>query len=52
VSLEHIANAEFLADLLGVDELALERERRVRAITKLPWMRDSSVVRFSVIPSA
>ena len=40
---EHVANAEFLADLLGVDGLALEVKAVVLAITKLLRMRDRSV---------
>ena len=49
---EHVANAEFLADLLGVDVLPLNVKAVLRAMTKLLGMRDRSVVRLSVMPSA
>src|SRR6516225_11070233 len=46
-----VANAELTADLLNIDWFALIGEV-LRAITKLPDIRDRSVVRSSVIPSA
>ena len=49
---EHVANAKLLADLLGVEVLPLKVKAVLRAMTKLSRMRDKSVVRFSVMPSA
>ena len=49
---EHIADAEFLPDFLGVDVSALVGEGRVAGDDELLRMRESSVVRFSVTPSA
>jgi hypothetical protein len=48
---EDVAHAQFLADLFGVDVLALEGESSVARDTKLLRMRERSVVKFSVIPS-
>jgi hypothetical protein len=46
---EDIAHVQLLTDLLGVD---IQAKAVLRAITKLLRMRDRSVVRFSVMPSA
>ena len=43
---------EVAVDFLGVEALALKVKAVLRAMTKLPRMRESSVVRFSVTPSA
>jgi hypothetical protein len=51
-ALQHIAHAELPPDVSGVDVLALKLKAVLRAITKLLWIRDRSVVRFSVMPSA
>ena len=49
---QHITNPEFPPDLLGVDGLALECERRVARDDEAVADAGKSVVRFSVTPSA
>jgi hypothetical protein len=49
-ALEHVANAEFAADPLQFDMLSLVKAV-LRPITKMPAIRDRSVVRLSVTPS-
>ena len=49
---EHVANAELLADLLRVDISALVGEGSVARDDEAVGMRESSVVRLSVMPSA
>ena len=49
---EHVADAEFLADLLGVDALAFEGEGGVAGDDEAAFDARKSVVRFSVTPSA
>ena len=51
-SFQHIADIQLAADLLRVDWLVLISERVLREITSMPAIRDRSVVRSSVMPSA
>lgn len=48
---QHIANAKLAADLPDIDRFALVGKGGGAEITKLPTMRDRSVVRSSVIAS-
>ena len=49
---DDISDAELATDRLYVGRLALEGDAVLRAMTKLPEIRERSVVRSSVIPSA
>ncbi len=51
-ALKNIANSEFPPDLLQIDIPSLVGKAVLQPITKMPTMRDRSVVRLSVTPSA